>query len=192
MTNYISQISSIHQYPLNESLLTCWKTTGLTVMNRGGGVCPCYGCVHHSACLNSVKTFAREDEDSCGRMVTALSWVQSLHLHIAAPGSVTKECYLNRHLYWVRNLRSSLPKTNVFLLQQVCTPRLQTQTFRGAAVSVTWACNSSVITENLKGRFLQKGSTPNYFANVRIRLVRWLVKWKWPNTMRCGRIQLLS
>lgn len=57
-------------------------------MNRGGGVCPCYGCVYQSTCLNSVKTFAQEDEDCCRRMVKALSWVQ-LHLHIGALGHLT-------------------------------------------------------------------------------------------------------
>ncbi len=68
-------------------------------MNRGGGVCPHYGRVYQSACLNSVKTFAQEDEDCCGRMVTALSLNQSLHLHIAASGPVTQDYYLSRHFY---------------------------------------------------------------------------------------------
>lgn len=92
-------------------------------MNRGGGVCPCYGHVYQSACLNSVKTFGREDEGSFGRMVTAQRGVQLLlFLRIAAPGPVTKDYYLGRHFYWVRELTtSSLPKTNVLHLQQVCT-----------------------------------------------------------------------
>lgn len=110
-----SQISGTDQHTLIRALLTCWKTTGITEMNRGGGVCPHYGRVYRSACLNSVKTFAQEDEDCCGRTVTALSRVQLLHLHIAAPGPVTKDHCLSRHFYWVCKLTtSSLPKTKCF------------------------------------------------------------------------------
>lgn len=85
--------------------------------NRGTGVCHCCGCVYQSGCLNNVKTFAQEDEDRCGRMVKALSWVQLLHLLIAASGPVTKDYYVSRHFYWVGKLTtSSLPKTNMLLL----------------------------------------------------------------------------
>lgn len=56
-----SRIVSINQHILN-SCINMLKNNRAE-MNRGGGVCHCYGRVYHSACLNSVKTFAREDED---------------------------------------------------------------------------------------------------------------------------------
>lgn len=64
------------------------KKLALLKWMEGVGCVHVMGCVYLSACLNSIKTFDRED--GCSRLTTDVSWVQLVHLHW---GNVTKDYY---------------------------------------------------------------------------------------------------
>lgn len=98
-------------------------------MNRRGGVCPGYRRVCQRACLNSVKTFGREDEDSRGRMVTALSSITPTH---SSPGP----CYQGLLLRQAFLLGTQV--NNQPFAKNKCPPKFaHTNMQRRAAISVT-------------------------------------------------------